>query len=332
LQTISALIPTYNRAALIEQAIESVLNQTYPVHEIVIVDDGSTDDTRTVVQDYIHRSKNTDPPVRYIRQSQQGAAVARNTGVAAASGDWIAFLDSDDRWLPEKIEWQVRALEKFADISAACVTDARFVNNPSLKRTAFQEAGAEFDGLIGIFQDLGKRIAYGYHGLYLQGLMVRLETIRRVGRFDPRLKLGDDSDFLFHLASETMVCYVNKPLVEIDRTPRRTNGLMEMTREEKTCLEINQYLYEKWLSEDRKLAPNVRKRIFWRLQEVHTGWSSWYLINGDYKMARRALSTAMKYNFTGKVAFKWLLTMVAPGLLRAALLKRRQRTPPSVLL
>ncbi len=95
---ISAIIPTFNRASLLESALDSVLAQTYPVHEIIVVDDGSTDNTVEVVHERQGRAKLKQIPIHLIEQEQGGAAKARNAGIAASSGDWIAFLDSDDTW------------------------------------------------------------------------------------------------------------------------------------------------------------------------------------------------------------------------------------------
>lgn len=96
----SVVIPTHNRAGHLAEAVRSVYNQTYPAHEIVVVDDGSTDDTAAAVEALIRDGI----PVRYLRQPNQGAAAARNRGIRAAEGDWVALLDSDDTWLPGKLE------------------------------------------------------------------------------------------------------------------------------------------------------------------------------------------------------------------------------------
>ncbi len=93
---VSVIIPAYNCSVYLPEAIESVLTQTYTDIEIIVVDDGSTDDTPEVVAPYLDR-------IRYIRQSNKGLPAARNTGIRASGGEFVALLDGDDSWLPEKL-------------------------------------------------------------------------------------------------------------------------------------------------------------------------------------------------------------------------------------
>lgn len=97
---VSVVIPCFNAAEFLPEAINSVLNQTYPIHEILVIDDGSTDDSVRIAESFGNR-------VRAIRQKNQGESIARNRGFELASGQWIAFLDADDVWLPEKLEKQL---------------------------------------------------------------------------------------------------------------------------------------------------------------------------------------------------------------------------------
>ena len=121
---VSVVIPTYNRAAKVQDAIESVLAQTFSDLEVIVVDDGSSDDTGKVL------SEAFGDRIRYYAQANQGASVARNKGIAEARGEWIAFLDSDDLWEKDKLEWQFKALERFGPQCGGCYTDVRFFNHP----------------------------------------------------------------------------------------------------------------------------------------------------------------------------------------------------------
>lgn len=101
---VSVVIPTYNYAQYIKEAIDSVLAQTYKDYEIIVVDDGSTDDTKGTVSQY-------GPEIEYIRQENQGPSAAKNTGIRNSKGEYIGILDSDDLWLPSKLEKQIKVFE-----------------------------------------------------------------------------------------------------------------------------------------------------------------------------------------------------------------------------
>jgi glycosyltransferase involved in cell wall biosynthesis len=115
---VSIITPTYNRGAFIGQAIRSVLDQTYDHFELLVVDDGSVDDTSTVIEPFLR-----DERIRYWRQENQGQSRARNAALAQARGEYIAFLDSDNEWLPHKLERSIRALQanRWADVVYADV-------------------------------------------------------------------------------------------------------------------------------------------------------------------------------------------------------------------
>ena len=110
--TVSVIIPTYNRAHLIGRAIQSVLNQTYQDFEVIVVDDGSTDNTEEVIKEY----QEQDRRIRYIRhEKNKGGSAARNTGIKLAKGKYIGLLDDDDEWLPEKLEKQMRKFQNSSE-------------------------------------------------------------------------------------------------------------------------------------------------------------------------------------------------------------------------
>ena len=103
--TVSVIIPTYNHAHVLGRSIQSVLNQTFQDFELIIVDDGSTDDTESLV------NRSSSNKIKYVRhQGNQGRSVTRNTGIQLAKGDYIAILDADDEWMPEKLEKQMKVI------------------------------------------------------------------------------------------------------------------------------------------------------------------------------------------------------------------------------
>src|SRR2546425_8386489 len=272
--TVSAVIPTYNRGHLLKNAIDSILAQTYPVHEIIIVDDGSTDGTDKMIQSYIsERSGAVDiRPIRYFYQENQGQAVATNEAMERANGEWIAFLDSDDVWLPQKLEWQFRTIEHFEWHCGACFTDAQFVNNQHMQTTAFQLAGKPYEQPVGIVSDAIRSIVKFALGAWVQTLVVRADLVRRVGGLDAKLTWGSDSDLLFRLAPITDFCFVNSPQVRIDRTMAcdRQAGPSKLWDQEDFRLRIEQHLYEKWLNLSAELPSHVRTAILDNLRDIHS--------------------------------------------------------------
>ena len=127
---VSVIIPTYNRSRFLGEALDSALNQTYKEQEIIVVDDGSTDGTSQLMREY-------EPRIRYIYQERSERSSARNRGVSESCGEYIAFLDSDDLWLPEKIERQVKILNENEGIGVV-YTGVQFID----------EAGRAYEGKI----------------------------------------------------------------------------------------------------------------------------------------------------------------------------------------
>ena len=205
---ISVVIPVYNRAHLIGDTIESVLEQTYDNFEILVVDDGSTDDTDSVVKSY-------GDSVRYIYQENMGmgGAHARNTGIDAATGDFIAFLDSDDEWLPTKLNLQVQLLDDIKDIAWA-YCDAQVFEGGS-GQTSYQQSnvyGVHIgDILIKLFLQ---------QFLMTSTIIARREVFDNLGNFWPTPK-ATDRDMWLRIASSYPIGYVPKSLVRYRLHPDR---------------------------------------------------------------------------------------------------------------
>jgi glycosyltransferase involved in cell wall biosynthesis len=318
---VSVIIPTYDRAAEVQDAIESVLAQTFSDLEVIVVDDGSSDGTGQILRNIF------GDRIRYYFQPNQGPSVARNRGVAEARGEWVAFLDSDDLWEKEKLEWQFRALEQFGPQCGSCYTDVRFFNH-SETRTFFQMAEENYrhEAELGVNAEVMRLVVRpGGAGMVvcLSSLLARTDLIKRTG-FDPKLLYSQDSEFMFRLAMLTGFCYVNRPLVRFDRAPAeiRHVGVSADWNKMEFFLQDSQLRLEGLLRLSESLPKQVRAVIREQLSLIHSGWVNWYLERGEYAKAREAVSRAAQTNLNFNLAVKWLLTWMSP---RLALRTVRQR-------
>src|ERR1700739_1357194 len=298
----------------------------------MVVDDGSTDNTAEVVREAQRKAELNQIPLRLVRQQQGGPAKARNAGMAASTGDWIAFLDSDDTWHPEKWASQVNALAKVPGPCLACVTDASFANNSDLKKTAFQYSGIDVGDEFGLIDGATRRIAYGYHGLYLQTLLVEKQLAMGLGGFDINFALSEDSDFFMRISLKSPIARVKRALVTIDRTPNREIGLLESAKNEERSFEIQKKLYEKWLNGQLGIDSESNGLIRKRLHEIHSAMASLFLLENQDVEARKSLKAAMNYCWTAKVMTKWILANIAPTLAKAVLIRKRNARPEEPLL
>jgi glycosyltransferase involved in cell wall biosynthesis len=209
---VSVIIPCLNRETLVGDAIESALNQTHPNLEIIIVDDGSTDGTGKVVQRYTGSGK-----VRYLRHEvNKGIPTARNTGIRNSLGDYVAFLDSDDLWLPNKIEVQLRAFSQDTTGQVGMIwTDAYYVHASAAanSRTSGVILPPDFDRFTN--NELLKLLVL--RNVVIGGTsMVRRSCFDKVGLLDEDLRGGgDDYDLWLRLAPHFKFRYVPTPLAVV---------------------------------------------------------------------------------------------------------------------
>ena len=181
---VSIVIPTYNRAQYVTLAIDSVLSQTYARREVIVVDDGSLDGTAHALSPYRDH-------IRYIRQDNQGPAAARNTGITAARGEWVAFLDSDDEWLPGKLTAQMADVAKRPDLCAH-VTNVHLQQvsgQPGVRRFDPRHFTQGVDGLIVLERPLEPVLRRGI--AVTSALLARKPDLIRAGLFDTGLSLAE---------------------------------------------------------------------------------------------------------------------------------------------
>lgn len=237
------------------RAIDSVIAQTLPVDEIIVVDDGSTDGTMEAIRSHYGSRVNA------IRQENSGVSAARSRAVSEARSDWVAFLDSDDVWLPTKLERQFEALSTLGGEFGACITNCDYFGDVEHSLTVFEEGGLKTDSVFGQLNNPIKYILGTYAAIYVQSLVVLRSLIKEVGGFDSALSLAEDRDLIFRLAFKTKFCFVSTPLVGIDRTPAvsRLTGLLEHKSDQSYgWLEL---VREKWLAHPKLVDRDTRQTL-----------------------------------------------------------------------
>jgi len=202
---VSVIIPTYNRAGVISQTIDNVFCQTYQNIELIVVDDGSTDDTGSVLRRYGDR-------IRILTQANAGPAAARNRGIEVSRGEIVAFQDSDDLWKPTKLEQQVAVLNRLDDSVPCCLCNAIFRVIRQQEYTSFDISSLHPSLEEGLWLNVAEVLATRFV-LFNQTVAIRRRALEKVGGFDESLKYLEDYDLPLRLAMEGPWAFIRTPLV-----------------------------------------------------------------------------------------------------------------------
>ncbi len=196
---VSVIIPTYNRASFLKEAVDSVLNQTYQRIELILVDDASDDETSTIIEPFLNNSK-----VKLYRKTEnQGVSAARNLGIRNANGDYISFLDSDDMWQKKKLEYQLEFLLNQSEYKA-CYTDEIWIRKGV--RVNQKNKHRKYSGSI--YQ---KCLALCI--ISPSSIIMTKNLIDEIGFFDESLPACEDYDYWLRLCSRYPVYFLEKQLI-----------------------------------------------------------------------------------------------------------------------
>lgn len=199
---VSIIIPTFNRRDYITIALDSVRVQTYKDYEIIIIDDGSSDDTKEVLKPYQEN-------VRYFYQDNRGIPATRNKGIREAKGDFIAFLDSDDHWLPEKLERQIECFSKhphYGMVATRCLCTTP--EGKFLKKNRPGKSGW-------ILTDLFKA-----NFIRTSSAMIKKECLEEIGLFDESLPECEEYDLWLRIAKQYPIGFIDEPLTVYTDNPQ----------------------------------------------------------------------------------------------------------------
>ncbi|HHP7230393.1 MAG TPA: glycosyltransferase family 2 protein [Xenococcaceae cyanobacterium] len=271
--TVSVIIPAYNGALYIAAAIESVLAQNYHDYEIIVVDDGSTDNTKAIVTSYGDR-------INYLHQENQGVAQARNLGLEAANSKYIAFLDQDDFFLPHKLSEQVATLEQ--DASIGLVNSGWDIVNSQGKKLAAVEPWHNLPQL-----DLASLIIW--KPVFLGAMLFRRSWLDRCGNFDSTLEQTPDVDLVLRLAgmgcSATWVKRVTVAYRQHEQNASKNTALQAQ--------ELDQILARFFNNCD--LPPKV-KALESESRYQSLVWSAWRLYDqGNWQEMTNYLAKSLSY-------------------------------------
>ncbi len=317
--TVSAVIPAYNAAETIERALDSVYAQTYPnIIEVIVVDDGSTDATAQIVRDKF-------PEVVLMRQENAGASAARNRGVERASGEYVAFLDADDEWLPEKTQIQ---LAHAADHPGVALWGCHFVyilpdGGPPEPVLIAGEAPVNMT----CFRDWWHAPKYPYHvHANTCGWLFRRGMYLSAGGLDKRVPVIEDREFLMRLTGSGLtVAIVGLPLVRVHKTPeslsRSASGRLQMALTVLQVMSRYDPSGEGWRSQ---LLTVKEFRAAMAEQYWHFAWT--FYAAGEADRTREYLREARKLAPAGLVSsLRHRLAAWQPGLYQALSRARRGR-------
>lgn len=298
---VSVIIPTFNRANYVTAAIDSVLVQTYTDYEIIVVDDGSTDNTREVLRPYMDK-------IHYIYQSNKGVSAARNTGIRAAQGNWVAFLDSDDRWHVEKLSIQMDFMER--NSIKVCFTNVI---------TEQQEGRLSLGFLVQNTPDNEKIFNEPFDLILCPSTCPKLSTMI-IGKpllvlnecFDENMKVAEDTKLFYRLASQVKFGYVDCPLAIFNRNENRKG----LDNKEYLTAKLYQKYHLQILSEAYEMIPRHNKKNLKRIQ----GMLSHYLsldaldqcISGDYPGAQACALRSLRLGGCYKTYRRSLAVLLMP--------------------
>lgn len=265
---VSVIIPTYNCARYITEAIESVLNQTCKDFEIIIIDDGSTDNTGNIINDYIEKNYT----IKYFYQKNKGPAAARNNGLSKARGEYIAFLDSDDIWLPEFLHKLVSKIESNPEtgfIYCGClfVSAEREIIPDYIRRNYFVRGNIVLDLFCNYFLMTGS-------------VVIRKQCLDKVGYFNEKLLVGEDYDLFLRVAYHYKADFVNENLFE-----RRVLSNSLSRKDFKLDARNDLETLKRFVKEHADFYISHRKIISARLADYYFSFGYKCLHNGEAVLA-----------------------------------------------
>ena len=341
--TVSVIIPTYNRARLLPNAIRSLLGQSYANIEIIVIDDGSTDNTKEVLSQF-------EGKFRYLESGHKGTAHARNLGMKAATGKYIAFLDSDDTYLPYKIELQVTFMEDHPEVGMVYTEfsgsyDNKFIDEYHLRtyHDSYDRKGWAYEDMFPVKGEfflpaVNRSVEYYIGNIFKYNLLgtvvptntvlFRKQILPTVGYQNESYRLAQDYEFVVRICKYCQVAFLNIPTYVILHNDDNASNVHEryQARQKENVLrqlraiEVFLNVVTDWGYNDEEYYHNNKELIDSRLAEVYFILGIWWLEYGDVCNARECFQNCDRFDQGKKNYQRYFWLLRTPSFLRKIIL------------
>lgn len=305
----SVIIPLYNKEQYVERTLRSVLSQTYQDYEIVIVDDGSTDNSLSIVRSF------DDPRIRIVQQKNAGVSAARNRGIAEAKYDLIAFLDADDEWLPDYLK-TIKEMENSFSQCYVFATNYKIVDSNSNERLPVNTSLLKFEGQHGMLSDYFNTASRTAPPIWTSAVVVRKSALESVGGFPVGITLGEDLLVWARLACAYKIAYTKVVLAIYN-----FQTLSELTTPGKKPDEVNYVGAElaRLIAHCNLETTSLKQYIgLWHRMRLNE-----FMKRGERLESLKEMKKILSYNSRDPKSYILLLLAMLPKFLRQIILQSR---------
>ncbi len=291
---VTVIIPAYNSAQQLPEALDSVIKQTYRDFEIIVVDDGSTDETRELLKDYKNR-------ITYLYQENAGPSKARNTGILVAKGRYVAFLDADDHWLPSKLELQIKLIESDPRLGLV-FSDAEYFGGVKPMVGSYWKQRGCYDQMIsesGLIQNAFSTLMK-INPIMPSTALLKRNCFEKAGLFDECLRYVEDKDMWLRMSVHCSMACVPFPLVK-----RRVHGYSQkqVASIKESIIHVVrkiEHAYPEEVARENVDTKKILGPLYYTLGRIYFG-------NDDFARARQAFRSSLR----GRFSWKALLFLAA---------------------